>query len=366
MLQPRKILLTSVNNLGDCVAFLPVAAAVRAAWPGARIAMLTGGAGAGAAGLTGLIDEFIELPPSRRRPPEWALLRLAGRVRRERFDLAIMASGDSSFVAALLWAGGVRERVGFNDCSGSFLLTKRVSGDGVEHEARRNLRLAAALGLPSDLLRPPCRIPPPLADTARSELARNGATPDDGPPLVLIHPGASTPARRWPAARFAALAARLMREGRARPVLVEGPAERGLAEDVARMSGVALPTLRPASVELLGAIVAQCRLFIGHSSGPFHVACLVGMPTVSLWGDTDPALWGPAWEMERHRLVRSPLPCAPCERWEGRTHRITRGHGAAVAAEGAPPCEECLAAITEQSVWEAVMRQLEVIGHRGV
>lgn len=365
MAEPRKILLTSVNNLGDCVAFLPVAAAVRAAWPGARTAMLTGGAGAGAARLTSLIDEFIELPPSRHRPPRWALLKLAGRIRRERFDLGIMASGDSSFVAALLWMGGARERVGFDDCSGSFLLTKRVPGGGVEHEARRNLRLAAALGLPSDPLRPPCRIPPPLAEEARTELARNGATPEGDPPLVLIHPGASIPARRWPAARFAALAARLKREGRARPVLVEGPAERGLAEDIARMSGAPLPVLRPAGVELLGAIVAQCRLFIGHSSGPFHVACLAGTPTVSLWGDTDPALWGPAWETERHLLVRSPLPCAPCERWDERTHRIARGRNAAAGA-GAPPCGECLAAITEQSVWEAVMRQLEVIGHRGV
>lgn len=361
MVEPRNILLTSVNNLGDCVVFLPVAAATRTAWPKARIALLTGGAAAGAARLTGLIDEFIELPAAGGWPPRWGLLRLAGRVRRSMFDLGIMASGDSSFVAALMRLGGVAERVGFDDCAASFLLTRRATGGGAEHEAARNMRLAVAVGLPATPARPPCRIGPGLVEEARKDLAREGVEPGTGAPLVLIHPGASTPARRWPAGRFAALAGRLAREAHARPALVEGPAERGLAQEIARLAGLPIPTLRPVRVEALGAIVAQCDLFIGHSSGPFHVACLVGTPTVSLWGDTDPALWGPAWEPERHAVVRSPLPCAPCERWDGRAHRIVRGSNGAVAT----PCAECLAAISEQTVWDAVVRQLEAIGHRG-
>ena len=144
---------------------------------------------------------------------------------------------------------------------------------------------------------------------------------------------------------------------------MEGPAERGLADEVVRMAGAALPVLRPEGVELLGAIVAQCDLFVGQSSGPFHVACLVGARTVSLWGDADPALWGPAWETERHVVVRSPRPCAPCARWQEGAHRITRG--CRDAAPGELPCRECLAAIPEQAVWDAVVSQLEATGRRG-
>jgi ADP-heptose:LPS heptosyltransferase len=177
----------------------------------------------------------------------------------------------------------------------------------------------------------------------------------------LIHPGASALWRRWPPARFAALAARLAREGRARPVLLEGPAEPGLAAEIARLAGLPLPILRPADVESLGAIMAQCRLFIGHSSGPFHVACLVGTRTVTLWGDTDPALWGPAWEAERHAVLRSPRPCAPCERWSVRGHRIARDR----APDAGGPCAECLAAIGEPDVWLAALRKLEESGHQG-
>ncbi len=356
------ILLTSVNNLGDCVLFLPVVAAARAAFPQGRIILLTGAAGADAARLTGLPDDVLPLPPSRRHPPRAALLRLLPRLRRERFDLGVMASGDSSFVAALLRLSGARERAGFDDCAARFLLTRRVSAREPEHEARRNLRLASALGWPVSDARPPCGIPSALREEARTLLTRAGAPPEAGPPVVLIHPGASAPSRRWPAERFAALAAALVQEGRGRPVIIEGPAEPGLADEVARAAGiplVALPTLR--RVELLAALLAHSALFIGHSSGPFHVACLVGTRTVSLWGDTDPALWGPAWDPERHAVVRSPRPCAPCERWSPHGHRILRGKTSGPGA----PCAECMAAIPEEVVRQAVDLQMEALSHQG-
>ena len=63
----RRVLLVSANQLGDCIAFLPVAAAVRKYLPGARITMLTRRIGAEAAELTGCVDDFIVAPPARSR-----------------------------------------------------------------------------------------------------------------------------------------------------------------------------------------------------------------------------------------------------------------------------------------------------------
>ena len=220
-----------------------------------------------------------------------------------------MASGESSATAALLFLGRVRKRIGFADCRLRRLLSVRVEAREVELEARRNLRLLPAAGLPDALERPPCRVPEERLAEAPALIAKAGARAGR---RVLIHPGSSQPTRRWPAAKFADLCSRLIRTGLAQPVLVEGPAEPGLGAEIHRhVRSSPLPVLSPLDgIDLLAAVMSQCDLFVGHSSGPFHLAVLLGRPTVSLWGDTDPRLWGPAWEADRHVLVRSPLPCA--------------------------------------------------------
>jgi len=343
-----------VNNLGDCVVFLPVAAAARAAWPEARLTLLTGRRGAEAAALTGLMDDVLPLPPSRRYPPKAKLLALVPRLRAEKFDLAFMAGGDSSFVSLLLYLGGVKTRIGFADCSLSGLLTSRVKATALELEARRNFRLAEMAGLTGPMPRPPCRIRPEMAEAAQRRLSELGVSLS-GAPLLLVHPGSSTPLRRWPAERFAELCRRVTADGLARPLLLEGPAEAGLGESLGAQSHA--PVLRNVeSIELLGAIMAQCGLFLGQSSGPMHVAFLVGTPTVSLWGDADPAIWGPAWEEERHLLIRTPHPCAGCAQWTAR-HAVTR-------CRPGMPCESCMEAVTLDTVLEAVERQLRTLSAR--
>jgi ADP-heptose:LPS heptosyltransferase len=212
-----------------------------------------------------------------------------------------------------------------------------------------------AAGLPDALERPPCRVPEERLAEAMTLIAKGGARAGR---RVLIHPGSSQPARRWPAARFADLCSRLIRTGLAQPILVEGPAEPGLGAQIHGMSAHPLPVLSQLNgIDLLAAAMAQCDLFVGHSSGPFHLAVLLGRPTVSLWGDTDPRLWGPAWEADRHTLVRSPLPCAGCEHWDPKRHVVVRGPED--DASGAqPPCERCFDGITVDAVFEAIRGQL--------
>jgi ADP-heptose:LPS heptosyltransferase len=340
------ILLTSVNNLGDAVAFLPTATAVRRLFPRARMTMLTGRPAAEAAGLTSVMDDFIPLPSNGRK----GLLKLVPRLRKERFDLGVMASGDSSYVAAAMFLGGVRERVGFADSRLRFLLTNRVVATGRELEAERNFRLARALGAEGPAPRPACEINDTLRRQAEARWAALKIENDR--PRVMVHPGSAT-ARRWPPENFAKLCSRLMDEGRARPVLLEGPSEPGLGEKIAALCARPIPVLKDLSgIDLLAAMMRDCELFIGHSSGPLHVAFLAGVRSVSLWGETDPALWGPAWEVERHVLIRTALPCAPCEKWTGDRHIVVR------SAPG-NECERCLDAIGVETVVEAAKTQLK-------
>jgi ADP-heptose:LPS heptosyltransferase len=163
-----------------------------------------------------------------------------------------------------------------------------------EHEVARWCRLLEESGLPADparltLERPP--LPPAL------ELAR-GAT--------VIHPGAASPARRWPAARFAEVAAQ-----QPRCVITGGPDERTLARDVARIAGLdPRETVLAGRTDLmeLAAVVAHARRVVCGDTGVAHLATAFGVPSVVLFGPTPPSEWGPLTAGDRHRVL-----------WAGRT-----------------------------------------------
>ena len=119
--------------------------------------------------------------------------------------------------------------------------------------------------------------------------------------LTLVHPGAAAASRRWPADRFAEVAAQLSREGH-QVVVTGGNAERSLAEEVASASGVQvmldLPLLRLLSV------VAGARLVVCGDTGIAHVASNYRTPSVLLFGPVSPARWGPP-DDPAHRVIFS-------------------------------------------------------------
>jgi ADP-heptose:LPS heptosyltransferase len=138
------------------------------------------------------------------------------------------------------------------------------------------------------VLEPPLVIPTPgERDAGRRILSGMGLNAP-----VILHPGAGAAWKRWPAERFAGLAAKLRRRGT--PVaLLEGPADAPAVADVlSRLTGP-VAVIREGSPRALAAILAAARLFVGNDSGPTHLAAAVGTPTVALFGPTDPASWSP-------------------------------------------------------------------------
>ncbi len=117
--------------------------------------------------------------------------------------------------------------------------------------------------------------------------------------LTLVHPGAAAMSRRWPAARFAKVAAQLAREGH-RVVITGGPAERSLAERVAAASGV--PTMLDLSLLHLLGTVAAARLVVCGDTGIGHVASNYRTPSVLLFGPVPPTAWGPP-DDPVHRVI---------------------------------------------------------------
>ena len=96
-------------------------------------------------------------------------------------------------------------------------------------------------------------------------------------------------------------------------LVTSGPGERGLAQEVA----ASLPQDRAivageTSLGELAALYARCGLVMGPDSGPLHLAVAVGTPSVTLYGASDPARFGPWGPTDRHRTVVSSIPCRHC------------------------------------------------------
>jgi len=123
---------------------------------------------------------------------------------------------------------------------------------------------------------------------------RMPAVPSENPGAVVVHPGAAYPARRWPAERYAVVAADLARLG-CRVVLTGSPAERDLADQVRRLAGLPAESCLAGRTTLaeLAALVASARLVVSGDTGVGHLASAYGTSSVLLFGPTPPSLWGP-------------------------------------------------------------------------
>jgi hypothetical protein len=110
----------------------------------------------------------------------------------------------------------------------------------------------------------------------------------------FIHPGAGAAWKRWPATRFAAVADELAERGRD-VAIVEGPADTGAVAELVSHTRRhhAYEVIHEPVLRRLASILAGGALYIGSDSGVTHLAAMAGVPTVALFGPTDPASWAP-------------------------------------------------------------------------
>jgi len=133
---------------------------------------------------------------------------------------------------------------------------------------------------------------------------------------VAINPGATYgSAKRWYPERFAVVADSLAEEFSSRILIVGGPNEGSIAEEVAaNMRKQPLNLAGKTSVRQLMALLSQCRLLVTNDSGPMHIAAAFGVPIVAIFGSTDHTTTSPL--APSCRIVRKPAECAPCLKTE--------------------------------------------------
>jgi heptosyltransferase I len=333
---PRRILLIKPSSLGDIVHAMPVVAAVKQQWPLVQLTWLVKRQWADIVQRIEGVDAVWPVDPA---VASW--VRQAISLRAQQFDVVIDLQGllRSALVAR---ATGCVQRVGFaNGREGSpWLYTHRVAVPTPDmHAVDRYLLVASALGI-SVQDEPQFRFRRPPQDvTALRELFRRKGIDLDAP-WVAMNVSARWQTKRWPASSFAAAATQLAARGIGPLVVIGGPEEREVSEQVRSLASCPMVDLTGhTAIGVLPALLSKACVLITNDSGPMHVAAAVGTPVVSLFGPTSAVRTGP-YGM-RHTVLTQDLPCRPC------FSRVCRN---------AVPME-CLASISPEQVVAAVVAQ---------
>lgn len=330
-----RILLIKPSSLGDIVHAMPVASAIKTAWPEAHLTWVVKRRWAD---LVERIEGVDRVWPVDETVRSW--IEQARRLRAERFHLAIDLQGLLRS-GALAWFSGAPVRIGFaNAREGSpWFYTTRVPVPTAEmHAVDQYLLAARSLGIRSSGT-------PRFSFTTfdhdreiiRDVCAREGLMIDR--PWIAVNVSARWPTKRWALSSFAELLDHLHQEGLGPVVAIGGPGDRTDAEQLRA-------TARSPFIDLTGKVPLGClptllsraALLITNDSGPMHIAAAVGVRVIALFGPTSEVRTGPYGT--GHQVLTKPVPCRPC------MSRVCRHD----------PELECLRLITPREVTEAVRR----------
>ncbi|MEK6642479.1 MAG: lipopolysaccharide heptosyltransferase II [Planctomycetota bacterium] len=312
---PASILVSVPNWVGDVVMATAALRSIRQRFGSSRIVHLMRPYVGDVLAGTGFADSDVYWPDRKAKSAPRSTVELIRRLRRERFDLAVLLTNSfrSAMVARL---AGANRCVGYAREGRGWLLTDRlkprVGTDGkfspvpaldYYNDVARHLGCDDV----SDRLELATK---PTDETAID--ARLGAM-DSERPLVVLNPGANYgSAKCWPAEYYAEVADTLIRRHGARVVASLSPTERPIAERLAAAAKEPLEIFvdPPLGLGPLKALVRRCQLLITNDTGPRHFAAAFDVPVITVFGSSDPA-WT-VTRFARERTVMLNLECQPC------------------------------------------------------
>jgi heptosyltransferase-2 len=355
--QPQRILVIQPSWVGDAVMATPTLRALREQYPSAHISYLmkryvkpiyTGMPWA---------DRLITYRTGKtaKRAGRAGPFRLAARLRRGQFDLAVLLP-NSFRTAALAKLARIPRIVGYDRDGRGFLLTDRLipyreNGRFVPTPIVKSyLGIAQYLGSQSRDVRMQLFVTPAERDEADDVFARVGLPRSlerpfatGQPPLVMLNPGAQYGAAKcWLPEYFAILSDRLVDEWNATVLVSASPRERPIVEAILRHARRPVIDLSAAGTSLgaLKEIVRRCDLMITNDTGPRHVAAAMDVPVITLFGPTHPD-WTQIY-FHRERQVAVKVFCGPCQK------------------KACPLDHRCMTRLTPQMVFQTARELLAV------
>ncbi len=296
-----KVLFVRLDSLGDVILTTPCFQALKRRYPAARVDVVAQPTTAPVLLADRHVDRVFTLAAPWHVPwrlgamrTVWQVMR---RLRRERYDYVLTLRRDLDDALFARLCGG-RQTFGFYARRTRPFLSGWEHFQSDRHMVENHLRLMSRLGCEPDGLTP--TVFATSGDPKRIDSLLAHAAPRR--PLVGLAPFGSSAAKKWETSRSAALIDSLPNMG---VVLLGGPGDREEARSVrSRASAPVIDLVGQTSIAELCDILRQCRLLVCVDSGPMHLAAALGIPTVALFGDEDPRLWGPYGDTP-HRILRA-------------------------------------------------------------
>ncbi len=303
---PKKILVTRLDHIGDFVSTSPLFKNLKKDFPDAEITVLVNSASKELAHRDPNIDKVITFSPPHLARGDGSgygegLRRVIKDVRNIGFDLGIDPRGDILSIV-IMWIGRVRYIVGYGITGGGFLLDKEARYNKAIPVIDRNLFLLSEIGI---------SIGDRSADVyfndkdavAAEAIIRDAVSQIRGK-AVILHPFAGAPAREWMVDKFQDLIYRL-KEKDISTFLVGTKNDIQPYKDVIDMRGkFTLPQL--------AYFIRRIGYFIGLNSGPANIAAALGVPTVVIASGTDVIRF---WIPDKNNVdfINKEVSCSPCE-----------------------------------------------------
>lgn len=314
----QRFLIVKLSSLGDVIHNLPVLRTLRRNFPKSYIAWVVEEKCRDALYNNPDLDELIVL-----RTKHWRrhwdrqsfgeLCEAIGHIRRQRYDVVFDFQGlaKSGLIA---WLSGSPERVGFHrhDCR-EYLNTWFTNRKGAYvgknvHVIDKNLSLLRSLGVDNFVKEFPLAIPPSADEYITAYLKNNPELMSN--PVAAINPGVGFKTKQWELARFAQLGDRIAGDLGYHILLTWGPGEEEKVKYIASRMNKKQWIAPPTSVHQSIALFRHINLFISCDTGPLHLCSAMGVPTVSIFGPTDPVRNGPIGA--KNEVVYKTLPCSFC------------------------------------------------------
>ena len=333
----KRVLVRATNWVGDAVMTLPALDALRDTFPSRFIAVLAKPWVAPIYEHHPAVDRVLLLEKGEGMfGGLGGTIRCIRMLRRNQFDLAILFQ--NAFEAALLtFSAGVPLRVGYRTDGRGLLLTHGIFRRREvlqAHQTEYYLSILRRMGWGAHYRAPRLYVSAADRDSVEAILLKEDIS--EGDFLLGVSPGAIFGgAKRWPAERFAEIGDRAAREWGARVLIFGSDREASICgRVVAAMESSALNFSGSTSLGVAMGLIGRCSFFVTNDSGLMHIAAALNVPTVAIFGPTDPVTTGPRGL--HTRIVRHDTSCAPCLK---------------------PECSEdhtCMLGIRAREVWEAM------------
>ena len=315
-LHPNKILLIQFRQIGDVLLSTAAAEVLKANFPAATLDFLTQPPSDQALARNPAVNEVLIYDAG--KPLQWLL-----KVRRRRYDLVIdlMSNPRSALVTAI---SGAKIKAGpaYTYSAWAYNLKLKLKPGQKEYNPFFKIDLLSQLGL-RNIFYPYPKCYPAAEDLewaagAVAEMFPAGDPKERGRLFIAFSPASRRTTRRWPAEHYARLAAMITQKTKAAVLVLWGPGEKPLAQDIVREADHPSVMLSPETPTLsrLSALLKQAALLVSNCNGAKHIAQASDIPTLGIYGSSKPESWTPPAD-PKHQIIRNEsFACLACQKNE--------------------------------------------------